>query len=397
MESENLPKKTLEGVRKLLETLPSVTYGANVMSYLTINDYGTGQDAFNLLKEDFENLDLSKVYESGELVKDIKKQKKELASITKQHTSLVEIFGEDGGGGPGTLTRKLIEQLEKEISDLIKKRDDLAAEVIEAENNTAHRISEFETKVSSAESESQVDLLQITAKITAAENEATLKVQDTQRKAAGKVRIIEQFSDFLAETNSNMKLYFWVIFFLTLCAVITVALSVPTLLKCFETYNSYLTLLGCNASSWQILNSAVGILIVKLPWALCLSAVFTGMYRLLKSLLITYEKINQDKRNMSAIYAVSGNIASALNDYGMAIAEHEMEDDENGEMVTVLRAKNKEVNQKRESLKWNQIMNYFEGMQHHKVDVPEAEDPDKLKPITDLLGKLIDKVPTTNS
>lgn len=64
-------------------------------------------------------------------------------------------------------------------------------------------------------------------------------------------------------------------------------------------------------------------------------------------------------------------------------------------MITVLRAKNKEVNQKKESLKWNQIMNYFEGMQHQKVDISEPEDPDKLKPITDLLNKLIDKIPTT--
>ncbi|HEY1196751.1 hypothetical protein, partial [Flavobacterium sp.] len=222
-----------------------------------------------------------------------------------------------------------------------------------------------------------------------------LKIQEAQIKAVGKVRIIEQFSDFLAETNSNMNLYYWIIFFLTIGAVTTVACSVPTLLDSFKTYSSYLTLLGCNANSWQILNSAIGILIVKLPWALCLSAVFTGIYRLLKSLLVTYEKINQDKRNMSAIYAVSGNIASALNDYGMAIAEHEIEDDETGEMITVLRAKNKEVNQKKESLKWNQIMNYFEGMQHQKVDISEPEDPDKLKPITDLLNKLIDKIPTT--
>lgn len=395
MESENSPKKTLESVRILLETLPTVTYGANIMPYLTVGDYGTGHDAFNLLKGDYENLDLSKFYESAELEKEIKKQKRELSSLIKQHTSLVEIFGSDGSASAGTLTHKLIDQLNKEVTNLIKKRDDLLNEVIKAESDTEDKISEFKTKVRDAESESQIDQLKIIGKIKAAENEALLKVQEVQIKAAGKVRIIEQFSDFLAETNSNMTIYYWVIFFLTLGAVVTVACSVPTLLECFKTYDDYLTLLGCNASSWQILNSALGILIVKLPWALCLSAVFTGMYRLLKSLLITYEKINQDKRNMSAIYAVSGNIASALNDYGMAIAEHDMEDEDTGEMITILRAKNKEVNQKRESLKWNQIMNYFEGMQSHKVNVPEPEDPDKLKPITDLLGKLIDKIPTT--
>lgn len=258
---------------------------------------------------------------------------------------------------------------------MIKKRDDLTTEIIDAEQASKVKYKEIEYKVNDAETS------------------ATTKIQNAISKASGKVRIIEQFSDFLAETNSNMRLYFWVILFLVLGTVVTIALSIPDLLKCFENYHIYIAKLGEKASSWQIINYAFGILIVKLPWALCLSAVFTGVYSLLKNLLITYEKINQDKRNMSAIYAVSGNIAEALNDYGLSIAIHDLEDEETGEFYTVLRAPNKQVNQKRESLKWNQIMNYFERMQQHKNEYVDPEDPSKLKLVSDLLNKVIDKLP----
>lgn len=395
MESENSSKKTLEGIRILLETLPTVTYGSNIMPYLSVGDYGTGHEAFNSLKTDFENLNLSKV--SVELEKEIKKQKNELAYLTKQHTSLAEIFGADGSASAGTLTHKLIDQLNKEVSDLIKKRDDLLNEVIKAESDTQDKISDFKTKVSDAESESQLDQLRIIGKIKAAENEALLKVQEVQIKAAGKVRIIQQFSDFLAETNSNMRLYHYVILLLVIGVGTTIALSVPDLLASFTSYNTFITKLGAKATSWQILNFAFGILIVKLPWALCLTAVFTGMYTLLKGLLTTYEKINQDKRNMSAIYAVSANIAESLNEYGLSIATHDHEDDENGELYIVLRAPNKQVLQKRESLKWNQIMNYFEGMQQQKAEVIiTEEESSSLKFASEIANKLLEKIPSAS-
>lgn len=298
-----------------------------------------------------------------------------LDELEKKHSSLASIFGEDGGSGEGTLTRKLIETIEEEVAKLIKKRDVLLKEITDAESESKTKITDINIKVSEAD--------------TTAANQ----IKTALATASGKVRIIEQFSDFLAETNKNMYIYFWVLFCLVAGSAFTVAFSVPDLLKCFESYDTFITTLGAKATSWQIINFAFGLLIVKLPWALCLSAVFTGMYSLIKGVLITYEKINQDKRNISAIYAVSGNIAEALNEYGLSIAEHGLEYEDTGEMVTVLRAPNKEIKQKRESLKWNQIMNYFEGMQHHKNEVVVTDDPSKLKLVSDLLNKVIDKIP----
>lgn len=68
-------------------------------------------------------------------------------------------------------------------------------------------------------------------------------------------------------------------------------------------------------------------------------------------MLSTYEKINQDKRNLSAKYTASNNIADSLNAYGFAIADHDNNDSETGEVFTAIRISKKELNQKRRQIK----------------------------------------------
>jgi len=41
-------------------------------------------------------------------------------------------------------------------------------------------------------------------------------------------------------------------------------------------------------------------------------------------------------------------------------------------------------------------MKYFEGMQQHKIEPTNAEDDSKLKLVSGLLNKMIDKMPKTN-
>ncbi len=105
------------------------------------------------------------------------------------------------------------------------------------------------------------------------------------------------------------------------------------------------------------------------------------------------EKINQDKRNMSAIYAISGNVAQALNQYGIDLVEDEIEFDERGDELTIIRVSKKELTQKKESIRWNQIMKYFEGMQQHKVEIEKDEDPTKVKLMSNILNKVIERIP----
>lgn len=377
MAEKKTPEKIINGTKSFLTQLMSVSYGGTAIANSTIDGYGSGQAAFDQLKVDFDNLDLSKFYQKSKLNKDIIDLTTKRDELEKKVASLTAVFGEDGGGGDGTLTHKLLETLELEIDKLIHKRNDLLESVNTLEFDTDFKIRELNYRVKEAEIESEQ------------------KIKDVVNKVSGKVRLINQFSDFLAETNKNMTIYYWIILILSLGSMLTVIFSVPSLLKSFDSYDVYVNGLFGTKTPLQIINFAFGILIVKLPWALCLSAVFTGLYRLLKGLLTTYEKINQDKRNMSAIYAVSGNIAESLNAYGFAVANHEIEDEDTGEVYTEIRVLTKDLNQKKESLKWNQIMNYFERMQNHKEEVVEKEDPTTLKLLADLLKTAIQKTPTT--
>jgi len=379
MANEKSTKEIIEGVESFINNLHAVSLGTNAIQASKIEGYGSGQSAFDQMKDDFGDLDLSLNIEASELKKQNAKLKKEVDNLEKKQAELMSIFGDDGKVSKGSVAYELVSNLQTEIKGLIKQRDDLENEVLSKQN----------------ELKDKIDLINEDIKFQ--ELTGKLKIQRAQSDASKKVKIIEQFSDFLAETNSNMRLYTGVIIALVIIAGIAVYKSIPDLLSCFESYDGFIKSLGTKASTWQIINLAFGLLIVKLPWALVLSAIFTGLYRLLKGLLFTYEKINQDKRNMSAIYAVSGNISQSLNEYGLAVSNNfEWEDSPDEESDDVLIKISKEnLDKKRESLKWNQIMNYFERMQQYKEDpVKDEDDNTKFESLVKLTSKAIDKFPT---
>lgn len=188
-----------------------------------------------------------------------------------------------------------------------------------------------------------------------------------------------------------MKLYNRVIIGVLLAAIIGIGFSIPNLLKSFNSFEIFIENQNLNITNWKIISFSLGLFIVKLPWALCLSAVLTGMYSLLKGLLMTYEKINQDKRNMSAIYAISGNIAIALNEYGMSIVQEREYEDGTLECIEISKI---DLDNKKETLRWNQIMKYFEGMQNNKVEIETTENQSQTKLLRGILEKVIEKIPT---
>lgn len=377
MENENPTLKTIEEVKELLNLLPTFSYWNNLQPYINIPEYGSGKEAYDLLKNKFEKLDLSKSFEYSELDKEISKQKKEIKELEKRRTNLNAIVGESRSGEEGTIAYKVLENLNSEIKNLIAKRDKLIDDENALQTNFDKKIIEIDLKKQDAIKQSNK------------------KIQDAELNANTKVKLINQFKDFIEETNNNMQLYTVVIIGVLLAAILAIYNSVPDLLKVFESYNNFVIKGGTNISNWQFINFALGILIVKLPWAICISAVLTGMYSLLKGLLITYEKINQDKRNMSAIYAISGNVAQALNEYGITLAE-DIEDEETGAIRIALYVEPKELEKKKENFRWNQIMRYFEKMERLKdVTINNTEDISKYKIVSNILDKLINRLPKT--
>lgn len=439
------PLETLEGVKALLTQLPNVSNGSYAIQYLKIANYGNGKDGFNKLRSEFDKLDLTEAIEFTDLDKKIKNQKKEIKSLEKTHTNLTSILGEKIDGKEGTVAYEIVLSLKEEIKQLSEKKNKLfeevtakevevekqiaslkAKEASEITKNKATEISiagdfkkrvaelekdyikkdeEFKKKTADLEAvyvkksealntKFEDDKIKIVGTIDISKRKAEDSILDAEKNASRKVKLINQFTDFLQETNRNMALYFWVIIGVLGAAILAIYFSIPDLLECFKSYDTLIKGYGADVTNWHFINLALGILIVKLPWAFCLSAVLTGMYSLLKGLLTTYEKINQDKRNMSAIYAISGNVAQALNEYGVSISGEDM-DEENGETFTSIRVTKKDLEQKKENIRWNQIMKYFEGMQQQKIEPTQTEDPSKLKLVTDILYKTIEKLPKT--
>jgi hypothetical protein len=413
MKEEESSIKTITGIKSLVNQLPNISYGNNAIQYLVLEGFGDGQAGFDLLKNEFEKIDLSIVF--LELEKQIKKQKKEIKDLENKHTNLNAIIGEQTGGSEGTVASQILLSLKSEIDQLIEKRDLLAKEISYMESIEEERLLKqkekealedenfkekfekleqtYQEKEKALSSKFEKDLEEINTKTKAANQESNKKIIEAEKNANGKVKLINQFRDFLEETNKNMKLYTYVIIGILIAAIAAIWCSIPNLLKAFESYDTFIKNGGTKITNWQIINYALGLLIVKLPWALCLSAVLTGMYSLLKGLLTTYEKINQDKRNMSAIYAISGNVAQALNEYGISLADEDIEDEETGQTYVSIRVTKKELEQKKENIRWNQIMKYFEGMQQNKAEPLEPEDESKLKLVSGLLNKMIDKIP----
>lgn len=367
--------KLSKGLISLVNNLENISYGSTAISNINIDGYGQGILAFEELKEDLTISEFSKFLEDAPLPSKIKALKEEVKDLEKKLATLSTVFGDNAEANEGSLAFVLLKKIEIEIDELKNKRTLLKTSSDKADAEYASKLEDIDKK---------------TKESIAASNKM---VTDAQYEANRNVKLIEKFSDFLSETNKNMWLYSIAIVLIIISLGIAIFCSIPELLECVKSYNSFIKKLGINAQPWQIINYALGILIVKLPWALCLSALFTGVYSLLKGLLNTYEKINQDKRNMSAIYSVSGNVAQALNEFGLAIAD-EIDDPESGRITYSITRSKEELERKRESLKWNQIINYFERMQKHKVEEPKEDDNiSKLKLVTDILNKVIDKVP----
>lgn len=415
MEDKKTSIETINAVKQFFEQLPGLSYGNNALQYFNLPDYGSGVAGYNNLKAELNELDLSKSAEFLDLDRKVNRLKKEITELENKHTNLTSLLGENTNGAEGSLANQILTSLKSEINQLIEKRNNLLAEISEKEDlederlarqidkeTTQNNLFKEKTKVLEDEFNSKSDQLKIQFenekndienKLKSENESANKKIEEAISNAKLRVKLINQFRDFLEETNKNMSLYSYAIIGILIAAIIAISISIPDLLKIFNSYDAFVKTQGNKITNLQLINYALGLLIVKLPWALCLSAILTGMYSLLKGLLTTYEKINQDKRNMSAIYAISGNVANALNEYGIQLAEDISVDEESDKKEVVIKVSSKDLAQKKETIRWNQIMKYFEKMQQNKEEIIQEEDPSKLKIVTGLLNKMIDKMP----
>lgn len=414
MEQTNSNIQTIKGVKHFLSILPNVSHGSNAIQNALIESYGKGQVAYNQLVEEFNNLDLAEALEYENLEKEIKKKKKEIKTLEAKHINLSNIIGEHWDeSNASTITSQILQSISEEIQKLIQKRDALEQEIREQEEknaqlhedyeinknefiakrkktheNIANEYKKKEEEIITAYNQKQLD---IEENLIIKVKDSEFKIKEAENKASTRVKLINQFSDFLAETNKNMSLYKNTIYAVLFITFFVALFSIPRLLDTFNSFDNFINKEGDSLGNWQIINLALGLLIVKLPWALCISALLTGIYKLVKGILKTYEKINQDKRNMSAIYAVSGNIAQSLNQYGIEIAEEIIVNEDEKEII--LKVKPSELTQKKENFKWYQIIKYFDKLDTYKEEAAIKEEVQDSQFLEKIVLKVLDKLP----
>ena len=197
-------------------------------------------------------------------------------------------------------------------------------------------------------------------------------LQDHKEKTEKEVKIIDSFKDFLQETNRNMILYSFVIILLVIILGILVFFGLRFLSDANEIYkipfNSKDGTTTIYSTGINMLINSCSILILKAPFAFGLCAFIAGCYKLIKSVLSTYEKINKQKRDASVIHA----IMNTLNDNStLIVSEGEVSFNFKGEEDV----SEEKIKQIRDRIKWNEVLKYFSSL---PLDSEKSSNVDKL-------------------
>jgi len=397
--------EVLNTTKILLEKLSKHNVHTTIFNNVHYKGSVLSRSNFNSFLEDFNSLNIEKIANLIDIDKSIDLKTKELQKIEEKSVYLKHII--DGSNEDElSITETFINSLNRQIEELRIERDELSSKVSNLEEDYIVKEQELKTQYEEKEDilkrDYESNIKNLEEKIISRKNESETELKNiTEQKqkeiddivleTKNKVKLIEQFKDFLEETNNNMKLYSHVIIGVLLILIIAVYFSIPPLLESFGNFDNFTNGLNNNVNNtWTTINYALGLLIVKLPWAICLSVMLTGAYKLLKGILITYEKINQDKRNMSAIYVITGSVAESLNEYGMGLVEVFNKELGLDEPVTIKVTK-RDLFRKRQNIRWDQIMNYFEKMNEPKTIVQQEEKNEKdiYKNMTEKLLELL--------
>ena len=192
--------------------------------------------------------------------------------------------------------------------------------------------------------------------------------------------IIESFHHFIAETNKNMKIYFLSALGIILIAGLVLGFGLYNFCEAFSIYSSNLAITDKDGiktinSVGSMFANAGSLFILKLPLSLVLITFIAGFYKLLKSMLITYEKINKDKRNASAVYA----IMNTLNEESVAIVRGEEIDWTSQESIDRIR----------ENIKWDKVSEYFSSLQKEQDASTEKDNNQNTITMSVFMDKVI--------
>lgn len=311
----------------------------------------------------------------------------EISRLTPIRDNLITEIGDDNSGLRGAKAH--LDSITLKISDSItvlqEQEKSLFNKIKDKDSGLEKVISDLETEISNKTQEKNNLDLDI-SKLKSSVEELELNFKTTESNHNKKIEelnkdksIIQNLVDFKLETKKHMEIYYWAIIFVSLAffAILGTAFYV-SVLDAFKVFEKSIS--GDEFRSYSV---AISLFILKLPVSIVLVFFIAGGYKLIKSLIITYESINKDIRNTSSICA----IVSSMNAESKSIIEGKEIDFNNKDSV-------KDVQEK---LKWNQISGYFQKMNNNVENLEEIDNKNSInlpiKPINlnYIIGRFLKK------
>lgn len=184
--------------------------------------------------------------------------------------------------------------------------------------------------------------------------------QKHKAKIEKNIKIINSVKDFKEESVKNMRFYGWSMLFASLLALILGIFSLCNISEALGLFSEQLNLINASLmqNGWNWLYAALSIVVVKIPNALLFVGILFVLYKIFNVLFNVYEKINMDKRKISAIEA----LITHMNEQSVAIILGREIDFKNKEDIENAKA----------DLKWQILSEYFSKVPEDSVDSDNA-------------------------
>ncbi len=186
------------------------------------------------------------------------------------------------------------------------------------------------------------------------------KYQKHKAKIEKNIKIINSVKDFKEESVKNMRFYGRCMFGAIVLAVILGCFSLCNISETLSLFSEQLNLINASLvpNGWNWVYAALSIVVVKIPNALLFVGILFVLYKIFNALFNVYEKINGEKRKISAIEA----LITHMNEQSVSIVLGREIDFENKE----------DIENAKSDLKWQILSEYFSKAPDHSVDLDTA-------------------------
>lgn len=249
-----------------------------------------------------------------------------------------------------------IEQLKTEKADLETEIGIQNDDGEYPEESLNDKKSKLENDIAKLEADGQKRKEEITTEIKQLDD----NYQKHKAKIEKNIKIIDSVKAFKEESVTNMRFYGRCMFGAIIMAVILCWFSLHNISETLSLFSEQLNIINTALvpNGWNWIYAALSIVAIKIPNALLFVGILFVLYKIFSVLFGVYEKINADKRKISAIEA----LITHMNEQSVAIILEREIDFKNKEDIENAKA----------DLKWQILSEYFSNSSIDSSDSDSA-------------------------